>query len=466
VALAHANERWGNPVQEQLQAWLAGAKVVVTGQQPGLLGGPLLSLVKACAVAAEVGALQAGGTPAVGFFWLETRDDDLPEMGWARLFCAGELREARENWQRRQAMASAASLSQATWELLDWAAAGQLPAPALSLLEQARTAFAPGALLGEACAGFLAGLLRHLGLVVVDASLPEVARAAAQAASTLAGCVPDLFRSLQAKAQQLREAGLPAPLRVSAEKLPFFRRQGAQRLALSTAAAAEVAKDLALNPEAYTPNVWLRPLLQDAALATDVAILGSSELAYHWQGQELWPLVGLKRPQWRLRPHVTLLGATERRLLRKLGLSPEELLKNKLPARLLPQQQLASRLARLAEQTLRQLDQLGQQARQELPALAADWQATEKRLEATFAWLSQRLALRREEQAGLQKQRFTRLLAALRPQGKAQERALSLLSPLLALGPSLPAQLTKALEALAPFPESMALLFWEEGGLW
>ena len=69
-ALADANRRWGNPVEDELGLWLGGAEVVVTGQQPGLLGGPLLTLVKAAAVAAEVGRRRASGRDAVGFLWL------------------------------------------------------------------------------------------------------------------------------------------------------------------------------------------------------------------------------------------------------------------------------------------------------------------------------------------------------------------------------------------------------------
>jgi hypothetical protein len=77
AALAEANRKWGNPVDAVLDRWLAGASVAVTGQQPGLLGGPLLTLVKACAVAAEVARRRAAGEDAVGFVWLATSDDDL-----------------------------------------------------------------------------------------------------------------------------------------------------------------------------------------------------------------------------------------------------------------------------------------------------------------------------------------------------------------------------------------------------
>ena len=93
--LAERNRSWGNPVDAELDSWRRGADAIVTGQQPGLLGGPLLTLVKACAVAAEVKRRNAAGRPAVGFLWLATGDDDLEEMGWGRVVVGGDLVECR-----------------------------------------------------------------------------------------------------------------------------------------------------------------------------------------------------------------------------------------------------------------------------------------------------------------------------------------------------------------------------------
>ena len=163
-----------------LAAWLGGAEVVVTGQQPGLLGGPALTLVKACAVAAEVARRRSAGRPAVGFLWLATADDDLPEMRWARLPAGEELLVAREEgWERGDALGGLAVLGDACAELLGslgGGASGELAGPAVEL---ARACFAPGTTLGEACGRFLGRLMSGLGVVLVDALEPELARAGA-----------------------------------------------------------------------------------------------------------------------------------------------------------------------------------------------------------------------------------------------------------------------------------------------
>ena len=83
--LAAANAASGHPRAAELAARLAdpATAVVVTGQQTGLLGGPLLALVKAAAAARWAAALTAAGRPAVAVFWMATEDHDFAEVAEA-----------------------------------------------------------------------------------------------------------------------------------------------------------------------------------------------------------------------------------------------------------------------------------------------------------------------------------------------------------------------------------------------
>lgn len=463
-ALAQLNRRWGNPVDEELKSWLSGASVVVAGQQPGLWGGPLLSLVKACAVAAEVARLREAGQPAVGFFWLETRDDDLPEMGWGRVVVGGQLLEARESWTRGEACGFAAVLSPLSSERLQEIPQDALPPGGLEAFTVARECFAPGRRLGEACGLFFARLLRGLGLVLVDASLPELAHASAWAAQKILEKLEEAWGCLEHRARELAGQGLPLPLRLRRDLLPFFRLEQGRRRRLAAKSAFRLLSELAHHPERLAPNVWLRPLLQDAALGTTTAILGSSELAYHWQAQDLWELAGVSQPRWQLRPHITVVGPAERRWAEKLGVAPEELLSPRLPRRLLRTSGLVRDWERLTQKWLADLQRFAENARAEQPSLTGDLEATLKKLMGSFSWLAHRLETRAEERLQLERQRFFRLRQSLRPLGQPQERALSVLSPLLSLGISFPLRLSKALSQL-PW-DGMQLLYWEDSGLW
>lgn len=63
-----------------------GARAVVTGQQVGLFGGPLLTLLKAAtAVARAKEATRISGVDHVPVFWLATEDHDLAEVNQVSL---------------------------------------------------------------------------------------------------------------------------------------------------------------------------------------------------------------------------------------------------------------------------------------------------------------------------------------------------------------------------------------------
>jgi uncharacterized protein YllA (UPF0747 family) len=466
-ALAAANRAWGNAVDSELARWLAGAEVVVTGQQPGLLGGPLLTLVKAAAVAAQVRGLRAAGREAVGFLWLATGDDDLAEMGWGRVVAGDEVLEVREPaWTRGRELGGTVPLGGACASFLQDLQSRLPGGNAAAAIDLAVSCYREGVTLGDASARFLAHLLAGCGVVLVDALEVEVARAALPVVERIMVDLPACWQALEAGAQRLRSHGWAVPLRVSPQKLPAFRRAGVRREAVSTTKGAcppEVLAEFKAHPERFLPNAWLRPLIQDAALGSGVAILGGAELAYHVQTAEVRAVVGVGRPQWVLRPHVTVVTSAERRLAKQLGVRPEQMLRSNPPAAALPGRGTRRRLERLRATLGGEMDALAGAARQELAALAGDVEASARKLDAALAWLDGRVTTAATKQAEVELSRWHRLRAFIRPAGAPQERYLSVLAPLLRLGLEWPGQLVANLDPTNP---GMQLLFWEEGGPW
>ena len=467
AALAEANRSWGNPVDAQLDRWLSGASVVVTGQQPGLLGGPLLVLVKACAVAAEVARRRVAGEDAVGFLWLATADDDLPEMAWARVASGEGLLESREQgWRRGQLLGGAVPLGDAAWSLLERLAESTSSEHGRAALELARACHAPGTPLGAATARFLGALLRDTGVVFIDACEPALARAGAPVVERILRDLPRTWEALMDGSATLVQRGWTAPLKITPATLPLFRRHDDRRERIPTvtgACPAAVLAEFTSHPERFLPNAWLRPLVQDAALDTTVAILGSAELAYHAQAAAVWSVADLRRPEWRLRPHATVVTAADRRLAAQLRVRPEQLLRARLPAHLLPGGKVGRASRRLGATLETKLAELERLAAAELPALRGDLDATRRKIAGSVGWLEERIAVAAMRQADTEAARWRRLRAFVRPNGRAQERELSALAPLLRLGPEWPRELAAALDPRHP---GMHLLCWEEGGRW
>lgn len=465
--LAVLNQRWGNDVRGELDCWLGGGDAVVTGQQPGLFGGPLLTLVKACAVAAEVRQRRAAGREAVGFLWLATADDDLEEMGWGRISSGSELFEVREGgWRRGAGLGGAAVLGDGCRELLSVLAEHATGDNARGAIGLARECYAPGSLLGDATGRFLARLLAASGVVLVDSREPEIARCGADVVERVLADLPSVWTALEEGAAAVEARGWSRPLNITPARLPIFRLAGDRRERVATESrrcSAGIVAEHGSHPERFLPNAWLRPLVQDAALDTSVAILGGAELAYHLQTSPARAAIGMGRPEWRLRPHVTVVTPAERRLAAQLRIEPRDLLRTRMPSHLLPGRALRREVESLRSSLDRRLQRLVNRVAVELPGAQADVQATARRLEGAIAWLGERLESGALRGAETEASRWQRLRTALRPRGRPQERELSVLSPLLRLGLSWPPALADALNADDP---GMHLLFWGEGGTW
>jgi uncharacterized protein YllA (UPF0747 family) len=465
--LAAANRQWGNPVDDELSRWRSGATAIVTGQQPGLLGGPLLTLVKACAAAAEARRRREAGEDAVAFLWLATADDDLAEMGWARLAAGEELVEEREEgWARGGRVAGSAPLGSASQRLLERLGDAAGAPHAREAAELAASCFAPGTMLGEATARFLARLLRGAGVVIVDALSPEIARAASPVTLAVLERLPEVNEALEAGRQAFEARGWPLPFPMAPQRLPVFRLDGDRRHRLASRSGAcpdDVLRELAAAPERFVPNVWLRSLVQDAALDTGAVLLGGGELAYHLEAAEIWRLAGVRRPEWRLRPHVTVVTGAERRIARALSLEPHHLLEARMPRHLVGGRRVRRGVERLQRAVAAPLDALDAAAASELPALTGDLAATRQRITGAVAWLEQRATAAATRAAEVDAARLRRLRAFLRPLGRPQERALSVLAPVLRLGLDWPARLADTIDPASP---GMHLLNWEEGGPW
>ena len=86
-ALERQNRTWGasEKTLSNIERLHEGAHAVVTGQQVGLFGGPLMSLLKAAAVLSLAKQVEDAGVPCVPVFWMATEDHDLAEVNQALL---------------------------------------------------------------------------------------------------------------------------------------------------------------------------------------------------------------------------------------------------------------------------------------------------------------------------------------------------------------------------------------------
>ncbi len=286
----------------------AGARAVVTGQQVGLLGGPLLTLLKAAtAVARAQQATAATGVEHVPVFWLATEDHDLAEVDQVSLLGKSSVETLRAGLTVDAAVPVGgvvmgpemeAVLTQAE-ELLGYA-------PVCELLRECyavREGYTPT--LGGAFGRLMARVFAAQGLIVMDAAGREFHALGAGTLRYAIEHADELDAALLVRTKELVEAGYHAQVLVTAGHSLLFLVDGqtGERAALRRLAdggwkagstmytTAELLEILASAPERISPNALLRPVFQDTILPTAAYIGGPAEVAYFAQSAVVYEAV-------------------------------------------------------------------------------------------------------------------------------------------------------------------------------
>jgi bacillithiol biosynthesis cysteine-adding enzyme BshC len=322
----------GSAAAAERAAELRGGETVavVTGQQPGLFGGPLYVLYKALGALKAARLLQARGRPAVAVFWVAADDHDFAEVRSASVIDeAGQIRTLRYS-PRHEPVGQPASkipLDDTVAALV--AEFGQvLPASPFrdEIVGRVAECYRPGESLSGAFARLLSALLPDL--VVLDPSDPVL--------KTLS--VPPLRREIREGSptsrlameagRALLAAGYHQQVPVRPGFLNLFVYLDGERRALGAAnglvevrgagrkmPVEEAVRLLETEPERWSPGVLLRPLVQDALLPTAGYVGGPAEIAYHAQIGPSYAHFGLPRPVLLPRPSVTLVEPAQARAL-------------------------------------------------------------------------------------------------------------------------------------------------------
>ncbi len=150
-----------------------GARAVVTGQQVGLFGGPLLTLLKAAtAIARAEEATRVSGIDHVPVFWLATEDHDLAEVDQVALPSKTALEKLSAGLKTAVPVPVGGVPLDGTLEaVLDQASELLAYAPVCDDLREFYTPAAGSpATLGGAFARFMARVFADQGLIVMDAA--------------------------------------------------------------------------------------------------------------------------------------------------------------------------------------------------------------------------------------------------------------------------------------------------------
>ncbi len=360
-ALLASNRAYGHPNADHACRRLAdpATRVVVTGQQPGLFGGPLLTFAKMMAAARWAAALEAAGEPAVAVFWVATEDHDFAEVAKATVLAADGPRTFDLGPDTQPLLpVGMRALSPAVNEVLRGmgeALPGEGHAEWLRTLARW---YRPESRIGEAFCRVAAAMLGPHCPLLLDAMHPALKAAErpwlarlverrGELADSLArhrvtpqpGASP-LFLLRHGQRRRIEWRG-PAGYALRGESAaagplgrPAPPAGGAAESAdgagaaggLGGASVAELLRILDENPAVVSPGVLARPAIADAVLGTTLQVLGPGELSYMPQAAAVYPLLEIEAPWVALRPQTLVLDAAKAQRLEEAGLTLADLL--------------------------------------------------------------------------------------------------------------------------------------------
>ncbi len=462
--LTEQNAAWGAAdaaLVDRLR--LPESVAVVTGQQLGLFAGPLYTVYKALTAVRLAERLEAEtGRPVVPVFWLADEDHDFEEIHRAVFSDGPDVRfvayedgrppDANRGPVGRLSL-DADALAEAFRQLEAALPDGPHRADALRL---AHEAYVPGRSMRDAFAHLLAALAP--GLVLMSADDARLKRLAAPLFRREVEGWARTYGDLEARSGALEAAGFHAQIGPSPVNL-FWIGEDGQRLPLDPAghpsdpagerfelrgtgvqiATADLLARLDAEPERFSPNVVLRPLMQDVLLPTAAYVAGPGEAAYFAQLGPVYERFGVPMPVIEPRLSLTVVEPGVAKVLDRYGLGVADLAGDLQP--------LWRRLS-LAESDL-DLDGAFAEARARAATLAADLEAIATAVDASLdgaagaARAAVEKAIGRLETKTVRvekrhhetiRERLERAQAALWPAGSLQERALSPLQLVAARG--------------------------------
>jgi len=317
---------------ENIAHFRDGALAVVTGQQVGLFGGPVFSVYKALTavkLAQEAGKL---GLNCVPVFWLATEDHDLDEVNDGNILSPdGQLeRFSTATHGDKDLPVGGVTFGKEIAEVVARAEGLLGESEAAKLLAEC---YRPGETFGTAFAKLFARLFGDLGVILLDGSDPELDQIVAPVYRQVIEQCSDLNQKLFRRDEQLQAAGYHQQVRITETSTPLLAMRDGSRIPVHTDTAGSFSigdakhskQGLAAlansSPQTFSPNVLLRPVVQDYLLPTLAYVGGAAEVAYFAQAAVLYEaLLGRVTPVV-LRFSATLIEAKPQALLEKYKLS-------------------------------------------------------------------------------------------------------------------------------------------------
>jgi bacillithiol biosynthesis cysteine-adding enzyme BshC len=446
----------GDDTFRNLDRLASGAAAIVTGQQVGLFTGPAYSLYKAISAVKYAEEVSTKGIDAVPVFWLATEDHDLAEIDHVAWNAGGETGLSQFELQGTDAESGRrvgeVKLGPSIAALVAKAAESLQGGFAEEIGRALRESYTPEETYGSAFGKLMARLMAGRGIIFFDPLDERLHRFSANIYRRALDDADSLREALLARSKELDHAGFHAQVKVSSGSTLLFYNVDGRREALrsrngkfyaghASFTLEEMRAAIEKTPEAFTPNVLLRPIVQDTLLPTAAYIAGPAEIAYMAQAQVVYEKLLGRMPAILPRASFTIVEPLLARKLGKFGLKigdvfrGRQLLRSRMEEKYLPR--ALTRRFDAGEKALRRLLKSYRSPLEKLDTTLIDaLDSAESKMLYQFLKLKGKAGRAESVRRGVLGRYEGLMLDALYPHKGLQERSLSPLPWVATYGPA------------------------------
>lgn len=303
--------------------------VIVTGQQLGVFGGPLFTIYKTMtAILLAKKYEKSLGRPVVPVFWLADEDHDFEEIAWSGITGRDDFTKIKLEQEGSGIPVSDEKISsdihsfkqkvkeelfdtdfsEALWEMLN------------SLYKEGNTFI-------QAFAGLINEWFAQEGVLIVGSNFTPIKKLVTETFKTSISKSEEIFEAIESKSLELEK--LYHRQVMNGDSNLFYLSPRNERLKIHkndkgwvadsfTWSNDELLKEIKDQPERFSPNVFLRPIIQDKLLPTLAYVAGPGELAYYGQMKLLYKEFDLNMPLIAPRFTATIIESGISRIIEKL----------------------------------------------------------------------------------------------------------------------------------------------------
>lgn len=268
---------------------------VVTGQQLGILGGPLYTfykLLNTVQVCEELKKEHPENT-FVPIFWLEGEDADFEEVSSVTLFNNDRLEKI--NYDDSQVGSIGKRILEDSIKLFE------------------NESFTSGKNWVDAFYDFFKPIFDEYGIIVFHSNRDDVRKAVKPFWNTFLSKSDTFRNAILGKISDMAENDYSVQVPIKEDETFTFKHTSEGRVKFKSLSDISETDEL-------SPNVLLRPLMQDWIFPTAVYVAGAAEISYQNQLADAYTLFDRSQPILFPRTHITLINSKMSRLFNKYSI--------------------------------------------------------------------------------------------------------------------------------------------------